>query len=117
MPDPLLPDILMSTSDSGRIRIFGLLTVDTVGDYQQKGYEVISGAEDTVIFDLEEADVVGSAVIALLISWQRRALELGKGFVIANAPGHLIAMADLSGLSDVISFQKITDSEELERTR
>jgi len=96
----------LSVADSGRIKVLGLLAVETVADYQHRGYEALQKVAREAVIDLAEAEVVGSAVIALLLSWQRRAHQLGKGFAIANAPDHLVAMADLSGLQKVMPFQK-----------
>ena len=97
--------IAISEENSNRIMVFGLLSIETVAAYQEEGLELLEEIGDMVIFDLCEADVVGSAVIALLISWQRRAIQLEKTFFIENAPVHLLEMADISGVREIITFQ------------
>ncbi len=97
--------MVISREDPGRIRVLGLLSIETVADYQEEGFEVLAEVGNVAIFDLCEADVVGSAVIALLISWQRRAIQLKKTFSVENAPMHLIEMADVSGVREIIAFK------------
>ena len=91
--------------DPGRINVSGLLSVETVADYQSEGLALLEKIGDTVIFDLREADIVGSAAIALLISWQRSAIRLKKTFVIENAPSHLLDVADVTGVRQIIAFK------------
>lgn len=81
----------------------GLLDVHTVSEYLESGYQAIENYSSFTV-DLGEADIVGSAGVALLIAWQRRALERQKSFVIKNAPEHFIAMAKVSGVSDILPF-------------
>ena len=46
----------------------------------------------------------GSAVIALLIAWQREALRLEKDFHIVNAPENLRAIARACGVDSILPF-------------
>ncbi len=95
----------LSEEDPGRIKVSGLLSVETVAGYQVEGLTLLEKTGDVVIFDLCEAEIVGSAAIALLISWQRRAIKLNKTFVIENAPSHLLDVADVTGVRQIIAFK------------
>lgn len=101
MSEPVRLNII----DATHVHVIGLLSVDTVADYQEDGYKALASLGDEVAFDLSEAEVVGSAAIALLISWQRRAIRLGKDFRVVNAPRHLLEMAEVSGVLDILPFQ------------
>ena len=91
--------------DAGEFKVVGCLTVDTVAALQVDGFDVIQKSDSPVIFDLSEADVVGSAAMALLISWQRKAQQLGKQVMFIDAPQHLLEMARVSGVEEIISFK------------
>jgi len=86
------------------VQVLGLLSVDTVAKYQDAGYAALRNAEDELNFDLAHATIVGSAVIALLLAWQRKAVEHNKTLCFSNASDQLLAMADLSGVRELIPF-------------
>ena len=86
--------------------LLGRLTVHNVTDYQQQGNELLIASPLGVGFDLSEAEVEGSVVIALLISWQRKALAKGKTLTITNAPENILAMADVSGVRSILPFNE-----------
>lgn len=85
------------------LKLTGLLNVDTVAAYLEPGYQAIEKLP-AIHVDLSEADIVGSAGVALLIAWQRRALQRDKDFSIENAPEHFLDMAKVSGVADILSF-------------
>ena len=90
------------------LSLAGLLNVDTVNEYYQPGLdaiEKIDAAANDLVVDLAEVEIVGSAGVALLIAWQRRALEMDKAMAIVNAPSHFLAMAEVSGVRDILPFQ------------
>ncbi len=89
--------------DSETLKPIGLLDVHTVSEYLESGYEAIDKFGSLTV-DLSETNIVGSAGVALLIAWQRRALERQKPFVIKNAPDHFMAMAKVSGVLDILPF-------------
>lgn len=90
------------------LRLTGLLNVDTVNDFYQPGLnaiEQLQTAANELIVDLAEVEIVGSAGVALLIAWQRRAMEKDKAMAIVNAPEHFLAMAEVSGVRDILPFR------------
>ena len=96
---------LLKIIDAEQVQVAGLLSVDTVADYQEEGFRVLAALEQVAVFDLKQTEVVGSAAIALLISWQRKAIQLNKEFSVINAPQHLLDMADISGVLDIVPFR------------
>lgn len=90
--------------DNNRLQVAGNLSVNTVGQLQAEGFAALKKVPDGLVVDLVGAEVVGSATLALLISWQREALKLGKSFRIENAPSHLLEMASVSGVREILSF-------------
>ena len=91
--------------DGETLAIAGLLSVDTVNQYYQKGLDAIDH-HDRLTVDLAAAEIVGSAGVALLIAWQRRAYEREKVLKIINAPEHFLAMAAVSGVRDILPFEQ-----------
>ncbi len=85
------------------LHLSGLLNVDTVTEYYESGLEAIEQHQGLRI-DLSDADIQGSAGIALLIAWQRKSLQLAKPLAIENAPEHFLAMAKMSGVLDILPF-------------
>ena len=96
---PLLKEI-----NPGRVEVYGLLSVETVADYQKLGFKMLETSNNSLVFDLCEAEVVGSAALALIISWFRESVRLDKEIKIENAPQHLLEMADVSGVREIIPF-------------
>ena len=85
------------------LSLSGELSVATVSRYYETGLAAIDQGASVQI-DLAEANIVGSAGIALMIAWQRRALEQDKPITIVNAPEHFLDMAEVSGVRDILPF-------------
>tara|TARA_R110002072_G_scaffold2252_3_gene18618 strand:- start:2371 stop:2679 length:309 start_codon:yes stop_codon:yes gene_type:complete len=84
------------------LKLEGLLSVETVSRYFDIGINSLEQSTAGLKVDLAKSDIVGSAAIALLIAWQRRALQLEKEFSIVNAPTHFLDMARVSGVSEIL---------------
>ena len=89
--------------EGNNLNLSGLLNVDTVNEFYEVGLKAIDKQEALTV-DLSEADIVGSAGVALMIAWQRRALEQNKSLRIVNAPEHFLAMASVSGVKEILPF-------------
>lgn len=87
---------------SGEYRISGLLDLETVADYREAGVEAVRRETETVRFDMSEASVDGSAVIALLIAWQREAERENKQVKFINCPDNLLDIADACGVREIL---------------
>jgi len=92
----------VSRQASGEYKVSGLLDLDTVADYRDAGFEAVRREAETVRFDMSEAHVDGSAVIALLIAWQREAEREKKQVKFVNCPDNLLAIADACGVSEIL---------------
>jgi anti-anti-sigma factor len=81
----------------------GCLDVDTVAACRSSGSKLISGL-DSVIIELSNVEVSGSAAIALLIAWQREAARRGIDIDIRNSPDNLIDIAEACGVAEILPF-------------
>ncbi|XOV87279.1 MAG: lipid asymmetry maintenance protein MlaB [Pseudomonadota bacterium] len=91
-------------AQDGTITVTGQLDVTSVAACKESGEELIEDA-DEVVFDLAGTEVKGSAVIALLIAWQRQAEKLAKPVRFVNAPPNLLEIAEVCGVRDIIPFE------------
>ena len=98
---PERPEITLV--DDNLIKVSGCLDVASVSHYRDAGVALIDRAPSPV-FDLGGAQVKGSAVIALLIAWQRHANSVGKEISITNSPANLLEIAQACGVRDIVPF-------------
>jgi len=89
----------------GKIEVRGLLSVDTVAELQKPGFAMLDRSAETAVFDFTDVVITGSAVIALLISWQRYALKAELKISFIAVPDNLLAIAEASGLRDILHFE------------
>jgi ABC-type transporter Mla MlaB component len=101
--------------EGGRLFVAGPLRVDTVAGYKDAGIVLIDTLEAPVLIDLVDADVQGSAAIALLIAWQRHLVqkqsvapqgEAGEStpLRLLNASPRLREIASACGVEDILPF-------------
>ncbi len=83
--------------------VSGLLDVNSVGKCRDAGREFIAGGAAQV--DLSDAQVKGSAVIALLIDWQREARALSRELVFKGASEELLRIAQICGVQGMVRLQ------------
>lgn len=95
------PEDSLTLEGDNLIRVSGRLDVSTVAGFKEEGIGLIDQVDDPV-FDLGGAEVAGSAVIALLIAWQRHAEASDKQVRFDNAPGNLLDIARACGVSEFI---------------
>ena len=93
----------LSLSGDSLIKVSGCLDVTTVSRSKESG-EALIDKVDVPVFDLAEAEVTGSAAIALLIAWQRHAFKVGKEIRFINSPGNLLDIARACGVDEILSF-------------
>ncbi|MCB1646606.1 MAG: STAS domain-containing protein [Pseudomonadales bacterium] len=93
------------TLDNGRLSIHGCLCVNTVSGIREEGNRLLNSIDDAQVdIDLSGVDVNGTAVIALLISWKRDLDRKGRSVHFTGASETLIAIAEASGVSEVLSL-------------
>lgn len=86
----------------GEFRLSGLVNLDTVARFKEKGLAVLARGDGSVSFDFSEARVEGSAVIALLIALQREADRAGREVGFVNCPSALLDIAGACGVREVL---------------
>ncbi len=94
----------LNLDPDGTINVTGQLNVTSVAACKASGEDLIEDAS-AVVIDLGGSEVEGSAVIALLIAWQRRAEKLSKPIKFVNAPPNLLKIAEVCGVSDIVPFE------------
>ncbi len=95
------------TADSqGRFRVEGLIDLTSVEKLSAQGFALIEMGSDLVCFDLENVEIEGSAVLALLVSWSRRARGLGKEVQFGNPYSKLIAIAEAAGVRELLCLEQ-----------
>ena len=102
-PAAAAPAAVLCISDN-RLRVSGCLSVNSVAGYQRDGIKLIDSLSSPVVIDLAEAEVQGSAAIALLIAWQRH-ITHGQGEVrMIGASATLREIARACGVDDILAF-------------
>lgn len=92
--------------DDNVIKVSGCLDVTSVAQYKDEGIRLIDEA-DSPVMDLSNASVVGSAVIALLIAWQRHASKSGKTIQYVHPPANLLDIARACGVDNIITLAPV----------
>jgi ABC-type transporter Mla MlaB component len=87
-----------------RLRVSGCLSVNSVAGYQRDGIKLIDSLSDPVVIDLAEAEVQGSAAIALLIAWQRHITHRQGEVRMIGASTTLREIARACGVDDILAF-------------
>lgn len=95
----------VSRIDDNVIKVTGCLDVTTVSRYRDEGMRLIDEAVAPVI-DLSNVTVAGSAVIALLIAWQRHAAKSGKELTFVRTPANLMDIARACGVDDIVRLHE-----------
>ena len=87
-----------------RLRVSGCLSVYSVAGYQRDGIKLIDSLSGPVVIDLAEAEVQGSAAIALLIAWQRHITHRQGEVYMIGASAALREIARACGVDDILAF-------------
>lgn len=95
--------------DGSRIKVSGRLDVTTVAWCKRAGVHLIDEVESAEL-DLADAQVVGSAAVALLIAWQRHAVNVGKQIRFINPPANLFDIARACGVDTILNIAWAGDS-------
>ena len=87
-----------------RLNVAGCLSMDSVARYQREGIVLIDSLPNPVVIDLAEAEVQGSAAIALLIAWQRYITQRQGEVRMIGASTTLREIAKACGVDDILAF-------------
>ncbi|MCB2426498.1 STAS domain-containing protein [Methylophaga pinxianii] len=87
-----------------RILVSGELTFDTAANGIDMTEELFT---DIAVLDVDLSEVTrsDSAGLALLIEWMRQAEKLNKPIRYFNMPTQMLAMAEASGLEELLPLQ------------
>ena len=91
-------------ADTGLFRVGGQLTFSTVNDILGQAQALFEPI-NTLAIDLAEVTRSDSAGLALLITWMRDAKNSNKNIVFHNIPSQMLAMANASGLVELLPLQ------------
>ena len=91
----------IESSGDDRFSLKGELSFDTTPGLLESSQSLFAGAGRMDI-DLKGVVHADSAGLALLIEWLRVAERMGKPIRFLNAPAQMMAMAQLTGLDDIL---------------
>ncbi|MBU6460776.1 MAG: STAS domain-containing protein [Proteobacteria bacterium] len=78
----------------------GPLSLDTVSQLREAGEKAM--AASPVCFDLGRITQVDSSAISLILEWKRMAMDKGVELEFATFPDHLLTLAELYGVHELI---------------
>lgn len=91
-------------SEGAIFRPQGALTMHEVSRYRAEGRALAAAGDCTV--DLSGVNDADSSALALLFDWQRTARAAGHRLKVCNLPAGLKSLANLYGVSDLLSDNK-----------
>jgi phospholipid transport system transporter-binding protein len=92
---------MISCSD-GRCAVQGPITMKNVTALLADSERAFSGAH-IVVVDMSGVTEVDSTAVSLLLEWQRAARTETRRIEVVNMPANLKSLADLYGVSDLLS--------------
>ena len=95
---------LLHINDNQHLLVNGMLNVGNVARLKVEGIALINGLQDPVVVDLADAQVQGSAAVALLIAWQRHCVKRQWRLRFVNASSHLREIAEACDVEDILAF-------------
>ena len=97
-------DFRIEAMGQGLFRIEGDLTFATVPTAGEESLSLFNRAGGELSIDLQAVSHTDSAGIALLIDWMRQAKKLHKTLRFLNVPAQMLAIAQVSGLDQILSL-------------
>lgn len=95
-----LPRVELS---DGALRVSGEVTPDTVIGLRKEGEKLIRSVSADLVVDLDGLVTAHSAVISMLLCWQRLAHQAGISLSFRGVSSRLASLAALSNLDDQLS--------------
>ena len=98
----------MSSGDSEILKIEGALTFTSLPRIleQTRAFAARADLPDALAIDLSEVSEVDSSAVALLLEWQRDAKRLGKHVTFVHLPENLASLAELYGVTELVTQEK-----------
>lgn len=85
-----------------RLAVSGNMTMETAATLLAAGAAEVATAEP--LFDLADVSAIDSSGLAVLFGWQRAAQVQGKTLRIENPPQNLISLAEVYGVTELLSL-------------
>ena len=95
----------LTVIDNHNAVLKGELAFNTVASLDKQGQAAINKT-NLINIDLQKLERVDSAGLALLLGWLRQAKQKQCEIVFHNAPMQLANLAKVSGLNDILMFEK-----------
>ncbi|SCY67654.1 phospholipid transport system transporter-binding protein [Nitrosospira sp. Nl5] len=92
----------MLQSEDGKLSVKGSVTIHNVVALVERGIALFN--RDDLIIDLAQVTEVDSSAVSMLLEWQREARRRNCRIRFANAPQNLKGLAQLYGVSGLISL-------------
>jgi phospholipid transport system transporter-binding protein len=90
----------MIRRDGARMAVSGPVTLANVAALLEEGRRHVEEGVESV--DLEGVTEMDSALLAMLLAWQREAKSRNRGLALANAPQALSTIARLYGVDSLL---------------
>jgi phospholipid transport system transporter-binding protein len=81
------------------------MTTDTAKSVLDAGLRAIAAGQQVI--DLAQVSRVDSSAVAVLLGWQRAALDRAAVLNIINPPVSLISLATLYGVTDLLQVPRV----------
>lgn len=88
------------------IVVAGGMTQETAAALLAEGTSALTGVDGNaeLRFDLSAVAQIDSSGLAVLFGWQRAARAQGKSLCIINPPKNLISLAEVYGVSELLTL-------------
>jgi len=93
----------MIECQDGRCAVQGPITIENVLSLLAEGNGLFTAAQATV--DLAGVTEVDSSALSLLLEWRREAARNGRSLHFRNLPANLKSLAELYGVTELISSE------------
>ena len=100
-----LQNRIYAKATDGSFVVRGELSFTTVPPLLANSGALFEADEAMITLDLQEVERADSAGLSLLIQWWRQARAIDKQIQYINLPGQMRAMAELSGLTDLLPIK------------
>lgn len=87
---------------AGGLAVTGDMTMETAAMLLAEGTDALRGEQP--VCDLAAVSDIDSSGLAVLFGWQRAVQARGQSLRIANPPSSLISLAEVYGVTDLLSF-------------
>ena len=100
-----LPDgVVLTPGEDGHFHLSGRVDLTTVSVLMDVGAAALAGATAAPVVSLKDVQAEGSAILALLIGWQRACVGQGHSLSFVDVPLALRQVAEASEVADVLGI-------------